>query len=753
MEEANRDAREREQEYLDRVLEVVRGQLEQAARAAGDGRNDLFDTRREMWEDQSHLANFSGADDFGQLAEINQYLESITIRTRSQELSEKRVGGLKKMLDTPYFARVDFTEESGAQDGCEKIYIGRGDLMDEETYEIYVYDWRSPIASIFYRFERGPVEYEAPGGTVRGTVSLKRQYEIKKGRLRYFFDADVEIADRHLKEMLSQNASPKMKSIVETIQRDQDVIIRDSGHGLLMVQGAAGSGKTSVALHRVAWLMYRGLSSPTASSRILIISPNFLFGEYISQVLPDLGEENVETATFEAVCARVLEPDIKDIQPRIRYYERVMEMGEERTGGAARASAAFKSSETFMQMLSRLCGYYERRLARFEDIYYDGKIILDRRTLQSLLFRRDHCTVAVRLRQIESIVMDRVTEQRAQRLKKLEKFLMSSRDEHVFDAKERARLISIREISRLSARIHELTRIDYRALYGRLFCDRDLFYRMAARLELPDGIEEVRAHTADYILSGSVPYEDALGMTWLKTQMDGCALYRDQEQVVVDEAQDYDPIHFGILGALMRGASFTVLGDVNQTIAKCEDLSFYDRVRRTLHWKRSVQVTLEKSFRCTREITLCAMRMIGDVREHQIFGRSGPEPVLVRAEQSRLDNLLADAVAEGFQRGYGSIGILCRSERAARQLFQRLRGRAEVLLTDGTHTGDEAGKCRILPVYLSKGLEFDEVFVYDADDAHYHTREDRRLLYIAATRALHQLSFYCTGQKSRFIAL
>ena len=208
------------------------------------------------------------------------------------------------MIKSPYFARIDFKFDD--EDEFEKIYIGRSSLRKNSYQEMYVYDWRSPIASIFYRFMTGEAFYDAPCGRVTGELNLKRQYEIKNGKLEYFFDSDVQIVDEFLRQLLSQNTTAKMKAIVETIQHEQDVVIRDMENDLLMVQGVAGSGKTSIALHRAAYLMYQGLQTKLSANNIMIISPNSIFEQYISNVLPELGEDNVISSVFEDILSALL---------------------------------------------------------------------------------------------------------------------------------------------------------------------------------------------------------------------------------------------------------------------------------------------------------------------------------------------------------------------------------------------------------------------------------------------------------------
>lgn len=224
------------------------------------------------------------------------------------------------MIKSPYFARIDFKFDD--EEESEKIYIGRSSLRKNSYQEMYVYDWRSPIASIFYRFMKGEAFYDAPCGRVTGELNLKRQYEIKNGTLKYFFDTDVQIVDEFLRQLLSQNTTAKMKAIVETIQQEQDAVIRDMENDLLMVQGVAGSGKTSIALHRAAYLMYQGLQTKLSANNIMIISPNTIFEQYISNVLPELGEDNVISVVFEDILKMLLKG--RKIQSKNDFLEKII---------------------------------------------------------------------------------------------------------------------------------------------------------------------------------------------------------------------------------------------------------------------------------------------------------------------------------------------------------------------------------------------------------------------------------------------
>ncbi|MBU3804054.1 MAG: ATP-dependent DNA helicase, partial [Candidatus Cellulosilyticum pullistercoris] len=280
-----------EKDYLKSVISFLDEHISVAGELANKQKKNLVALRKEMF-----AGGVSTVDDFDRNIEMSQFHAMERMETAQYEQKLSNVEKYKRVYDKPYFARFDFTED---EEDLEKIYLGYQNIMDDQSYKVFVYDWRAPIASMFYRNEIGAASYQAPCGEIRGAVSLKRQYEIEKGELKYYFDSSIAITDEMLQQALGHNASSYMKNIVETIQKEQDLIIRDKGNDLLMVQGVAGSGKTSIAMHRIAFLLYERMSEGLTSDNIMIISPNHLFGEYVSTVLPELGENNVCYSTME----------------------------------------------------------------------------------------------------------------------------------------------------------------------------------------------------------------------------------------------------------------------------------------------------------------------------------------------------------------------------------------------------------------------------------------------------------------------
>lgn len=734
-----------EERHLAHIIAVAARILQAAKDKLKGEEEEISFAFEEMLENATHdLKKLNSEQGFHNLANLSQYIMPVTAQVAAHEAGALSIRALEGMLDSPYFARIDFHYEG--EDAPEKIYIGRATLMEKSTYTIHVHDWRTPVASVFYRFGLGPASYQAPNGTVKGEMLLKRQYEIRGGKLQYYFDADVQILDEFLRQLLSKNASSKMKTIVETIQRDQDIVIRDMENDVLMVQGAAGSGKTSIALHRIAYLMYQGLSGRLQANEILILSPNTVFEEYISQVLPDLGETSVKTLLFEDIFHRIL-PGIPT-QSKGRCQEQLLACTNDEQANLIKRCAQFKGSETFVEMLNRMVLDLPRNWIPFADIEYSGQCVAHKEILKSEICNpRKIAPLGMRLKWMERAILEKVHGLKKARIQKLTRFA-SRYPEHAMEIQAFARWLSIRESAVLLQEIRKFSTVDAVALYKALFGDRQRFYRLAEGLALPEDIESIRQYTFERLMTEKLWYDDAQAILYLHLRIHGYGNFMHYRQVVLDEAQDESPLFFAILHELFTGARYTILGDVNQTIGKQEDLSLYRQIQKMLGRERTSLVTMEKSFRCTMEIWRFSTRFLAPGMQGQCFSRSGEEPEIRKAaDESALMDMLAEEVAACREKGYQSIALICKTERDAQHLHSRLSGRLELRLVNNSTLSDIRGTV-ILPIYLAKGLEFDAVLVAGTDHSRYHTADDKGLLYIACTRALHRLNLFYTGSIS-----
>jgi len=730
--------------YLEEIINLLKYKLDIETEKLAEQRTDLIAARKEMWENTTHSST-----DFDKLSDLNQYLSALNSQTFSYTELEKRIAKYEKMIDNPYFSRIDFTEDG--YDDTEKIYIGLFNLMDEDTHDIKVYDWRAPISSVYYRSELGPVEYKAPLGIIKGTVSLKRQYKITNGKLEYFFDSNVNIVDEMLMEALSQNMTSKMKTIVETIQKQQDLIIRDLDNDLLVVQGVAGSGKSSVALHRIAFLMYQGLNLKLSANNVIVISPNTLFSKYISNVLPELGEDNIKEYTFENIFMKLYDNKLS-VKTKSENFENIICAQTEDKRNFLRSYDEFKGSRVFIKIIDRFIKYFERKLIPFEDVFFDGEIIENRQLLKAfLLSGKLDMPTAKKLKIIESRIMDKVHDKKKSRRSKIEEAVNKSK-QHEFESKAFTRVLAARETSAFLNQIHKFTEFDSFDLYKKLFSDKGTFKKLAEGLLLPENIDEIIDYTNKSIADPyNIPYADGIAMMYLKVKAEGTDTVSNIKQVIVDEAQDYYALHYYLLKILFKEARFTIVGDINQAVEKKSDISFYDEIISIFNFEKSNKIFLNKSYRSSYEISKFSEKFLEEGIYTEYFKRNEEKPEIVYNKDSQsLENKLIENIDKYKSQGYNSIAIICKNRKEAANLYFRIKGKVNIKLVDYLGEQNLTGII-IVPVYLAKGLEFDAVMVYGVDNKNYSTFFDKKLLYIACTRALHRLSLYYTGKISKFL--
>ena len=710
-----------EEKRLKQTISLAEEQLKQAKEAAEKKKSEIIEAKKDVRENAEHgITSLYTSDGFEALVELSQYINPVTDKIIDYEEEEHKILLLEKMIKSPYFARIDFKFDD--EDEFEKIYIGRSSLRKNSYQEMYVYDWRSPIASVFYRFMTGEAFYDAPCGRVTGELNLKRQYEIKNGTLEYFFDSDVQIVDEFLRQLLSQNATAKMKAIVETIQHEQDVVIRDMENDLLMVQGVAGSGKTSIALHRAAYLMYQGLQTKLSANNIMIISPNSIFEQYISNVLPELGEDNVISSVFEDILSELLNG--RKIQSRNDFLENLIVNSKYKE--ISRNSIEFKTSSFFREILDQFLIDIPRQWIEFEDVYYEGKCVVSGQILKDKILGRPETPLGIKLEQLEDYILEQIFGTGKGRGHKEEKNLIKQE-------------------------IQKFIKIDIVELYKILFSNEAYFYSLLQNSNPSQNIKNIWKYTKENLEADSLYYDDAIAIAYLYLKIYGTNKYKNIKQVVIDEAQDYYPLQYEIFNLLFSNAKFTILGDMKQTLAKKEDISFYEQIQKILNKKKSSLIMLDKSFRCTNEILNFSLKFIEQSSQIKSFNRNGDSPKVYIADNSEIfiDEIVKE-IKLCQEKGFQSICLICKTEKNSTYLFNKIKHKLDIQLIKNGSVSDLQGVF-ILPVYMSKGLEFDTVLICDADSQNYHDEDDKNLLYVACTRALHKLSLFCENEVSPLI--
>ncbi len=615
------------------------------------------------------------------------------------ENTKKQLYRIMKMLDSPYFARIDFLMQDEAEE--MKVYIGKFSFWDiKSPYEVF--DWRAPIASMYYEFEDGDAYYDAPEGRISGVIRNKRQYKIAGGVLQYVLESSVSIEDEILQRELSQSSDHRMKDIVTTIQKEQNRLIRNESSDVLVIQGVAGSGKTSIALHRIAYFLYRYRNEIT-SANFLVISPNGIFVDYISNVLPELGEENIRSLGMEEIAAGHLPGDMKT--------ERICYQSERFLASVNQAWAernTYKSTEAFVHELDRYLEHCDAYHFVADDYFYEGGS-LERAFLEKRYSRHKNYPVRQRLDDLASAMWEELKTQRKARG-------WGTSKKEIFDwLMGRYRYNDSLELYRY-------------------------FYTFIGREDLFVWDEENGLESADIF-----------PLIYVKLYLEGNEMEERIKYLVIDEMQDYAPIQYAVLNKLYPCRK-TILGDFYQNVVPFAENSL--DFLKGLYPEAQV-MEIHKSYRSTCEIMNFAQKIRGQVFIEPVL-RHGPEPAVIHsADEEQMRRNILERVEENLALGDGTkLGIICKSHGQAEELFLWLEGRFKMHSRLHLLTFDSAefyDGVMVTAVSMAKGLEFDQVLIPDADDWNYRTEYDRGLLYVACTRAMHKLELLCGEKESRFL--
>lgn len=666
-----------EENYLENASFEIANQLDDLGKEIKVKDEQITEFKKFLWEEKGSVDS----------VEMTTSLMASEMEAGFMLMKMEYYKKLLKIEYSPYFGRVDFKED--VEDEKKKIYIGLTNVTKD--LENIIYDWRSPIASLFYDYPIGNAMYEAPGGDIKGYMSLRRQYKIENKKLIRVFDNDLNVVDDCLQEVLSESSSEKMKNIVNTIQSEQNEIIRNTNNKHLIVQGIAGSGKTSVALHRIAFLLYK--IKNLKSSNVLIFSPNNVFSEYISDVLPELGEENAMNTTFHDFAKKYIK-EYKTVETFTDFIERFY-TGKEKN----KKLVSFKLSNEMIKIIEEYAKEIEEKIAITGDIETKFEVIEKRYLNYLLKDRYNKLPLFQRIEKISEHLCDKT---------------------NTSQSKKRSFIKQIKELLNM--------KIDYKKIYEDMYLS-DVF-------EKEYGMKEIIS-----INSKQINYEDSLCFIYLKGLLNGFPYSNLIKQVVVDEAQDYNLMQYIILSKIFKRASFTMLGDVNQTInpyQKYDTLSILTNVLE----ENSKYVELNKTYRSSSEIIEYTNKIL-NLGYVSAIRKPNNVPVEFRYDVNYIQKDI-----ENLQKKYNSVAIITKSKEQAIELFDRLKDNIPNI-----SIMDESNKVFnknlvITPSYLAKGLEFDSVISY-TDKNNMYTKDEKYLFYVVATRAQHELIIY-NPQKSLY---
>ncbi|MGA8942379.1 MAG: RNA polymerase recycling motor HelD [Thermoactinomyces sp.] len=763
-----------EQKRVDRIVREIERRLALLDQETGKVRSDIMDIRRNFWEDVR--VNFSNDVEIHEtVASINQQARVLSERERRHQSVQKQIDTLKKLKYSPYFGRIDFTEKGGEK---EQIYLGIASLIDEQNDEFLIYDWRAPISSLYYDYPPGPAKYQTPDGTIEGVLHLKRQFMIRNGLIESLFDTSITIGDELLKAVLGKQADSRMKSIVATIQKEQNRIIRNEHSHLVVVQGAAGSGKTSAALQRIAYLLYRYRKTLKAEN-ILLFSPNPMFNRYVSTVLPELGEENMQQTTFQELLERRLEKTLalEDPFSQIEYtLTAIHEPGYE----ARIEGIRYKASRKFMELLDRYISFLERGTLKFRDIPFRNGTIISVDEIQqhfasldpsipltdriSLLTKQ----LVAKLKQLakreekkhwveeEIQWLDKSDYIRVdQQLQKEKHFTNETFDDIEREQKLLARIVVQKQLKHSVQFVKKLRYLDSFMLYRQIFADPDFAKNKLGSVDLPEQWPAICRQTAAKLDQRELFYEDAAPYLFLKTRLEGLRTNTSIRHVFIDEAQDYSPFQFYFIKRIYPRSKMTILGDFNQAVFAHVPVNNNLNMLSSLYGNEQTEmIELRRSYRSTGPI-IQFTRYLAENRDRiEPFQRPGEKPTVIEVTRRKdLHEQLIGRIETLKKAGHKTIAVICKTARESRTVFEALKMKAPFAVQwIKKETIQFKPGVLVIPVYLAKGIEFDAVIIYDASEKQFNRENERKLLYTACTRAMHALCIYCLGKMSPFIA-
>ncbi|MFT9849486.1 RNA polymerase recycling motor HelD [Aneurinibacillus sp. REN35] len=764
---------QKEQKRVDRVTALIGQRLDELGREVSDIRADVVEIRKNFWDDVT--VNFDDPHEAQEThASIKQQAELLSERERSHSHIQNQIKTLTRLRQSPYFGRIDFKEDGEAKADC--IYLGIASLLDEKQEDFLVYDWRAPVSSLYYDYPPGAAQYETPSGTIAGIIERKRQYMIRDGQIHSMFDTGVTIGDELLQEVLGKQADTQMKSIVATIQKEQNRIIRDERSRLLVVQGAAGSGKTSAALQRVAYLLYR-YRGMLRADHIMLFSPNPMFNSYVSTVLPELGEENMQQTTFQEYLEHRLGKTFR-LEDSFAQMEYTLTAMDEPGYEARMAGIRYKASVDFMKLIDRYAEYLGREGMMFKDIKFRGSTIISAERIQKQFYALDpslslpnriqlladslleEVSARARLEKAESWVdeeielLDKEAYLRAyKKLRQANRYTEESFDDFERERDLLAAMVVKERFKPVRARVKKLRFIDMPAIYSQIFAEATAIHFSASVSEQPELWQEICTQTVGRIERKELAYEDAVPYLYLKERIEGFQTNTSIRHVFIDEAQDYSPFQFAFIKGLFPRSKMTVLGDLNQGIYPHTDKETGFAPLLSLYEGEATQsFILQRSYRSTKQISEFTRRLIAGGETIEPFNRSGEKPAVIRVadKKDRVKRIIG-LIGALEARGHKTIGVICKTAQESEEAYEALRHEVQLRLIKKETSSYEPGVL-VIPSYLAKGVEFDAVIIYEGSQAQYGRESERKLFYAACTRAMHELHIFFTGKVSPFIA-
>lgn len=688
---------------------------------------------------------------------------NILTNTKFLEMVQRDVYSLNRVREKPYFCRIDFKPEDSQK--TEKLYIGKTSLYRAEDHEPIIVDWRSPIANVYYEGRLGEVAYPTEVGTAKGELFLKRQYTIELGKLEGYRDIDITTRDELLQDSLGSNADKRLKEIVSTIQAEQNQVIRAEMHRPLIVQGVAGSGKTTIALHRIAYFIYT-YADRFNPDQFMILAPNRLFIHYISDVLPELGVENVRQTTWIDFASDLIGKKFK-LSPDHKLVTFIEAGNDKKNRSLLKWLSAFKGSMEFKGIIDRYIDDIKASFLPNKDLKIGKHIVYSKEDMHRL-FYHDYAYLPIykRLDQMKKIFSSYLKSKKKDLRQMVEKYYDKEIDrcfEKMEDLeKRRLRVVSLMDVK--EAKLQELEgkcRMLIKS-YMAYFPKYELFECFRQLLSKPDQISKytqqlddeqmdfLTRHSSALLDKKWYELEDMAALFYLKHHLFGLDDQMKIRNIVIDEAQDFSLFQLYALKVGLKTELFTILGDLSQGIHAYRGITDWETVMNEVFSPGQCQyMTLRQSYRTTIEIMELANQIIKQSSNSGLIlaepvVRHGVKPRLVYVQDyPTLAKQLAHEIATLKSEGFQSVAIIGKTikecQNINKHLQQACKLNIKLLIGEEDMNGADA---IVIPSFIVKGLEFDVVFIASVDNSYSKDELDIKLLYVAMTRPLHRLYLY-----------
>lgn len=745
--------KQREQQHLDHVLDLINDKEKELKSSIKSAEGEARDINSHFFDDVK--LDYDGYSTSMETAlSIHQQQQLLSEREHAWQHSAKQLDTIERLKKKPYFARVDFKESNEKKP--ETIYIGLGSFADRDDHFL-IYDWRAPISSIYYDGKLGEVSYNSPEGEITVDMTKKRQFMIKDGKIESMFDTNESIGDQMLLEVLSEKSSTQMKSIVTTIQQEQNKIIRNTSADLLFVQGAAGSGKTSAILQRIAYLLYRYRGNLT-SSDVIMFSPNQLFNDYIKNVLPEMGEQNMVQMTYWQFVSRRL-PGM-EVESLFKQFE---------DQNSDTNISAFKDSVNFFNLVTRYAKHLNKRGMIFKNVYFcdKKKPYFDKEKIKDIYYSfNENYKLANRIDATREELIKMLNRKIAPEVKKnwvMQAIEGLSRDElnELYDRPDQefssekeeekflGRKIVVKALKPVSNKINHNQFINMRAQYLSFLRAvpkmTDLSKWNISEEDWQKHIEEVKENFKKH----HIYMNDVSAYLYLYDLITGRRTDYEMRYAFIDEIQDYTPFQLAYLKYNFPRAKFTMLGDLNQAIfTKDESRSLLKQISGLFDPKKTDVVQLTKSYRSTKEITDFTKQILRQGEKIEAFNRRGPKPALWgrSTEQEAIEALVK--ILDKNNENQRTTAVITKDLASAKQVAEQLKQKGEKATLIATANQRLVPGTLVVPSYLAKGLEFDAVVMWDASKENYHKLDETQLVYTITSRAMYELDIIYIGEKS-----